>query len=198
MNNNVNILFYSKECNTCINLLKILHNENLLSCFKLFCVDERLNDIPPQITVVPTMIVSNIGRTLVAQEIFEWITKIKFVRQQQLMNVNKNIIKQNLLKVAQNSTQGPLGYSEQEMSGMSDMFAYKDIDKAQPHNFFGVGEEDKHAIFTAPELSKLSDNEQSTQIKEIENYRNNQDGEFNKLMKQQQIQAVLKSEQEKF
>lgn len=197
MNPGINILFYSRDCETCKNLLKILQNENLLSFFKLFCVDDKLNMVPPQITVVPTMIIANLNKPLVAQETFEWITRVKFMRQQQMMDVNKRIIQQNIINLANNNKNGPISFIPQEMTGITDTFAYKDIDKPQPHSFFNIGEEDKHAIFTAPEPAKMSKDEQNKMIKELEVKRDTQSKEYEALMKQQQMQAILKAEQEK-
>jgi hypothetical protein len=195
--NGINILFYSKHCDTCRNLLILLQNENLLSAFKLMCVDEMLDKIPPQITTVPTMFVTNINRPLVAQETFEWIKQTKFIRQQQVMDLNKKIILQNTLNNEQ-SKKGPVGYDDEMMAGISDKFAFTKIDNPLPHAYFGIGEEDKHVIFTAPkEQQKMSSNDQKKLIKEIEERRTQQDNNYSVLMKQKQMEAVLSAEQEK-
>ena len=88
----MNVLFYSSNCNTCKNLLLLLKNEELIHTFKLVCVDDKLDKIPVQIDRVPTMIITNISKPLVAQETFKWIEQIKFIKQEQN---NNNIIKYN-------------------------------------------------------------------------------------------------------
>ncbi len=197
MNLNANILFYSRKCGTCKNLITLLQNENFLAYFKMICVDDiGREQLPPQIKMVPTMIVTGVNKPLVAEAAFKWIEQAKFIRQQELADTNKRIIQQNLVNMAKNNKKGPLGFVEQEMTGISDTFAYKDIDKAQPHSYVGAGDENKNSIFTAPEQGKISKNEQLTKIKEMEKDRNEQEENYGQMMKQQQLQAVMKAEQE--
>jgi|AntRauTorckE6833_2_1112554.scaffolds.fasta_scaffold25811_2 hypothetical protein len=193
MNSGVNILFYSRECTTSNNLLRLLQNENLLSYFKLFCVDDRLNEIPIAITVVPTMIVSTVSKPLVAQEAFEWVQQIKFLRQKNMENTQ---VQQNNLSKFMNQDKKLLGYVDQEMGGISDSFAYTKIDKALPHSYFGLGEEDQNVIFTAPETKKIKKGEQDSLIKKLENDRTTQDGTYKNQMKYQQLQSVYNDQEQ--
>lgn len=195
MNSGVNILFYSRECSTSNNLLRLLQNENLLSYFKLFCVDDRLNEIPVAITVVPTLVVSTVSKPLVAQEAFEWVQQIKFLRQKNMENT-QNKIKQDNLPTFMNQDKKLLGYVDQEMGGISDNFAYTKIDKALPHSYFSLGEEDKNAIFTAPETKKIKKGEQDSLIKNLETDRNTQDGTYKNQMKYQQLQSVYNDQED--
>ena len=192
--NNMNILFYSYKCQDCRSLLFLLKNENLLSYFKLICVDDKLDKLP-QNMIVPTMIILNIPKPLVAHETFEWINQIKFIRQQQTINVNQNINQNNILTM--NNKKGPIGFDEEIMSGISDKFAFTKIDNPLPHSYFNVGQEDKNAIFTAPqEQNKLSKNEQIKMINDLESRRSLQDSENQKLIKQKQMEAIMISEYE--
>lgn len=194
MNPKQNILFYSRTCEHSQKLFRLLQSENLLDYFNLYCVDDRLDKIPSQIKMVPTMIVNNVNKPLEGQETFEWVQKMKFLRQNQA-SVNQNsIINKNLLNIPKNN--GPIAFVDQEMSGFSDGFAYTKIDKPLSHSFFNYKSEDKNTIFTAPEQGKLGASEQSRRIKQIEEKRNTQDQEYTKIMKDQQLQAVLNVEQE--
>lgn len=197
MNPNINILFYSRNCDTCKNLIKILQNENLLGYFRLFCVDDRLDQIPKHITQVPTMIVSNVNKPLVSGETFEWVKNIKFIKQKFVMDMNKRTIQENLLNMAKNNVSGPLGFVDSEMAGLSDKYALQDekIDQAFSHNYFGLGNETKNTIFTAPEQSKIDKQDQLKKIKDMEKNRKTQDEEFVGVMKQQQLKAIISSEQ---
>jgi len=191
----MNILFYSQRCNTCMNLLMILKNEGFLAYFKLVCVDTMLDKLPANM-IVPTMIIVNLNRPLVGQETFEWINQMKFIRQQQIMDVNKKIIQQN--QINNTNQQGPIGYDNEIMGGISDGFAFTKKDDALPHTYVGIGEDDKHIIFTAPlEKKKIDKLEHTRNIKDLEDKRNAQDNEYSNYMKQQQIQAVIHAEQEK-
>lgn len=195
----MNVVFYSRKCQTSRNLLNILQNENLLGNFKLMCVDDNIQNIPPQITVVPTMIVTGVNKLLVAKEIFAWIQQIKFIRQQNSVDMNRRIIQQNIQSNAANSMNGPLGFTQIEQNSVSDQFAYKDIDQALPQSFYGLGDEKKNVIFTAPEQkTKMSKAEQDKLIKNVEIVRKEQETKYADVMKQQQMQAVMNSEREKF
>ena len=193
--NNANVLFYSQKCDTCRNLFMVLKNENLIGHFKLICVDDKLDKLP-QNMIVPTMIVININKPLVAQETFEWIKQMKFIRQQQIMDINKRIIQNNNNELIK---KGPIGFDNEIMAGISDKFAFTKTDAPLPHSYFGVNEEDKHAIFTAPpEKDKISKIEQNKLIKDLESKRIDQDNNYNTLMKQQQMNAIANAEKEKF
>lgn len=195
MGDNINVIFYSRKCNNCKNLLNLLKNENLLGYFVLFCVDGRLNEIPSHITVVPTMIVSNVNKPLVGAETFNWVNKTKFLRQQNLMSENKNIImKQNLMNANNNDKID--GYEKDVMNGISDSFAFTKKDVALPHSYVGVNN-DQISIFTAPEQGKINKDEQKKKINDIKKMRENQDSHYSEIMKKQQIHAVLQSENEK-
>ena len=192
--NNANVLFYSQKCNTCMNLLLLLKNEGFLGYFKLVCVDTMLDKLPPNM-VVPTMIVVNLNKPLAGQETFEWIKQMKFIRQQQVMDVNKRIIQQNQMN---NIKKGPIGFDNDIMGGISDKFAFTKVDTALPHTYVGINDDDKNAIFTAPtEQKKMDKTEHLRNIKDIEEKRNMQDSEYSNFMKQQQIQAVMQAEHEK-
>lgn len=173
----VNIIFYSRTCNTCTKLLTILQNEGILSNFKLFCVDGRLNELPKQITIVPSMVIASTNKILVAGEIFEWLKNIKFLKGSSSNSNGTN-------------GRGPIGWVTNEMSGTSDQFAYTNVDKAQPKSFFGVGSEEQNAIYTAPDIGKLNKKEQSDMIKNIESSRLEQD-EIHSQIAKQNLNAIL-------
>ena len=78
MSQGYNVIFYSKKCKDCNNLLTLLQNEGMLGNFVLFCVDGRLREVPTHVTVVPTMIISSVNKPLIGKETFEWINKMKF------------------------------------------------------------------------------------------------------------------------
>jgi len=188
--NGENAVFYSRQCATCRKLLILLQNEYLLSYFKLYCVDDNIDRYPKTMRV-PLMIVNNINKPLVANEIFDWINQVKFIRQQQSMDNNRKIIQHNVLNNMAYQKKGPIAYDQDIMSGISDKFAFKEIDRPLPQNYFGINEEDKHAIFTAPEQSdKMNKKEQTQLIKSIETKRKEQDEEYMKFMKEKQMEAV--------
>ena len=159
------MLFYSQKCPTCRNLLMILKNENFLEYFKLVCVDTMLDKFP-QDMVVPTMTVVNVNKPLIAQEAFEWIQQMKFLKQQN--NTERKIVEPQI-------TRGPVGYDEEIMGGISDKFALTKVDTPLPHAYFGVNDEEKNAIYTAPNekdtIDKISQNRMMEELEIRENIR---------------------------
>ena len=176
----------------------VLKNENFLGYFKLICVDD-MKTLPSDLTRVPTMLVININKPLVAQETFEWISQMKFMRQQQIMDINKKIIQQNANYIS-NNKKGPIGYDPEIMSSLSDKFAFTNENKNDPfpQSYVGINDEDKNVIFTAPqEKEKLSKTTQLKALNDIEERRSIQDNDHLAYMKQIQMELVVKAEHEK-
>jgi len=198
MNGNLkmNLLFYSRQCNVCINLIKILENEGLIQYFYPVCVDDKLNKLPPQIEFVPTMIVKDQNKPLVAEETFEWIKKVKFIKQN--AKSGSGLINNNVLS-SMATKSGLKGFSNTEMGDNSDKFAYtKDDAPALPQSFFEYGGENNNSIFTAPEQSKkLSEEEQKKLISHLESKRNTQDTQYKQHAKKQQLATLINNEQER-
>jgi hypothetical protein len=194
----VNILFYSRNCKTSIHLLNIMQNENLINYFRLFCVDERLGDVPPNITTVPTIIMANTHKIFVANDCFKCIENIKFIT-----NQNKNYLSQSDLnkKLIQNTNtnrvSGPVGFLTQEMGGFSDSFAYKDVDKAQPHSFFGYKTEQNNTIYTAPRMGAITEVKQKSLLHNLKTIREDQNNNFKTHAREEQYNSILKEEQSK-
>lgn len=194
MNTSVNILFFSKHCTMCQQLINILQREQLIQYFKLFCVDNRLDQLPVSIEIVPTMIVTDHNGPIEGIEAAcEWIRRVKFIRNQSQQS-STNLVNQTLQTLRKKT--GPQSYIQSEMGGFSDSFAFTNKDKALSHNFVEAGKEDKQAIFTAPEQGAISKREQDNKIQEMKEVRDNMDNEFEKNARVQQINAVMKYEQE--
>lgn len=181
--NNKNILFYSNSCSTCKSLIKLLENEKLIQYFLPMCVDGKLEQLPPQIEVVPTMIVKNMNKPLVAEETFEYIKQVKFIKSSQ----NKF-----------DNNKGLMGFSNIELNSSSDIFAFTKPDiPALPQSYFNYKDEDKNTIFTAPEQQTIKDNDQSKLISELMSKREKQDENYAGIAKKKRINDVIKNEQEK-
>ncbi len=205
----MNTIFYSRNCQICIEVLNILQGEGFLGYFKLICVDGRIDKMPKWIKMVPTMLLYSTQRILAGREqIYEWITQMKFIRQQ---NNNKKYNPNNNQQISKNqqisqnnnfntNTNAIMGWMEGEHNKKSDSFAYTNIDKALPQNYYRVGGENdgNNAIYTPPkERMKMATNEQQQKIKYKNNERNNQDEQYKKLIKQQQLN-ILHNKRNKF
>lgn len=193
MSNGMNVLFYSNSCNTCNHLLKLLENNNFLRYFKLLCVDGKLDQLPPHIRIVPTMIVTNMNKPIEGADTFKWVETMKFMQNKMIVDQNK-IIQQNAMKNEQDKLVTK-GYRQEEMGGFSDTFAYLNTDLAQPQSFFGYGEEKNNIIFTPPrENTKITKNQQDLEIQKVDSLRKQQDNQYQELMKQQQIMRLEQQE----
>lgn len=193
----------SQLCNT---ILKILQSENMISYFRLVCVDDPnvLNKLPSSITTVPTVIIPTMKKKYVANEILVWLqsireTRINHVRMrtQQLDTQQMDNIKQSHTQpqtqstqqnptIAQNNKQ-PIGYVTSEMSGLSDMYAYTTLDEMPRHNYQSYIDMEKNTIYTAPEKqAKITQSLLPTCMKTIEKKRKEQDSDIGQLLKLQQ------------
>lgn len=151
----MNLLFYSNNCKTCYRLLNILKQDNFLGLFKLINVDEYIatnRPLPKEITKVPTMVITSNKQILVEAQTFEYINTLKFFRYKDTHSSEK---KQETSEET-TKTNDPFPYLKTEMAGFSDTFTFLDTDNPLQHTFLNYGEENKHAIYTAPEQSKLS------------------------------------------
>jgi hypothetical protein len=170
---NTNVIFYSKKCETSFKLLQLLEKEQFLQCFKLLCVDNIIDKLPPQITAVPTMIVKNVNKPLMPKECFDWVKQMVEARN---MNSNENIN----------------GYNTFEQSKFSDVFTFLKSDDALEQSFFKYKDEKNNAIYTAPLEGKLNMTEQKKKINELEKSRKQQELNFKDAMKSEQ-QQILKN-----
>jgi len=168
-----------------------MKNEGLLQNFIPYCVDNRLNKIPKYVKIVPTMIVSNINKPLLPKEAFEWVQSQKFLRNKKNgKNNSNNLIKKNVPK-----RNGPIPFRDNEMLGLSDNYAYKDIDKAFNQSYFGIDE--KNIIFTAEKSTSINNSEQKNLTDKMNRIRKEQDKQYIDFMEQQQLNALISAENSK-
>ena len=174
---NINIIFYSKKCSTCFKLLQVLEAETFLKYFKLVCIDDKIDMLPPQITAVPTMIVRNINKPLNPEECFKWVKSMIDFRD----NNNKN------------TEIDVQGFTDLEYNKFSDIFTFIKTDDPLAQTFHKYKDEKNNAIYTAPLEGKLGPKDQTKKIKELEVKRSQQDTKFKLDMKTEQKEKMLKN-----
>jgi len=182
---NYNVLFFSNNCQPSKILINLLTNEKLIQYFTAICTDNNPN-IPPYITITPTLIINKFNKPLVAQEAFQWVQKIKQYRinvQLQKLSMSQNQINSINGNLSNDSNGKLLGFNSIEMEGMSDIFALFDIDEALPHSYNFLGQE--QTIFTAPENNtKLTNSTQKKLHDEMLKQRQIQDSQYQKELKE--------------
>lgn len=192
-NKNINVLFYSKYTATCLDLLKLMESHNILNKFVLKCIDDMdENQMPKALKVVPTLLVSGIEKPLEGKEALIWFNDNRqFFLQQNAEQHSRQIVN----NMSKNMMNGPKGMSG-ELEGTSDMYAYCDVDEAQPKSFC-KSVEDGDVIVTPPQDKKIVQGAQSTMIKQVDSIRKEQEKEYNDMMKQDHIDRLMQLERDK-
>ncbi|BCS83078.1 hypothetical protein QLL95_gp1045 [Cotonvirus japonicus] len=151
-----NLLFYSNHCEASQQLLAMFATENLTRFFYLICTDNNPK-IPPQIKITPTFIIKGNPVLYEGANAFAWLNKIK--QYKILMSMQKiGSAQQQYLKNIGGPTMDSniLGFSQAEMSGMSDIFSFfsKNMDHecqdAMPQTFVQYNNLGNDNIFTPP------------------------------------------------
>ena len=179
----------------------------ILKNFQLVKIDGNVDYYKKKgLTIVPTIKVIGYSKSFMGQECFEWLKTIISTlnknnitnspinignRQNQMENnsinkqsnktitppiINKNASNPNNENL-KNKKLDDMGYRPGEMNGISDTYAYKDIDAAFPMSF--QTRNSNSEIYTPPiEKNKIEKNKQVELIKKIELSRNNDKNEF--------------------
>jgi hypothetical protein len=180
-------LIFSKKCQSCANLIVILRNTNLLLNFEMVCLEDLIaqkKQLPPNIKTVPALIMQDINVVLQGKETFEWVEKIRM-----------NMIKMNITKNSQQV--GPHGFTNVEMGGFSDNFAYTLTDLAQPKSFLPYGKDDEYAIYTGKEVSKITGKDMDKIINETNKKRKEQDKNIGEILDNSKKDIILNYEKQK-
>jgi hypothetical protein len=180
-------LIFSKKCQSCANLIVILRNMNLLLNFEMVCLEDLISQrkqLPPNIKTVPALIMQDINVVLQGKETFEWAEKIRM-----------NMIKMNISKNSQQI--GPHGFTNVEMNGFSDNFAYTLTDLAQPKSFLPYGKDDEYAIYTGVEVNKITGKDMDKIVGEANKKRKEQDKAIGEILDNSQKDLILNYEKQK-
>jgi hypothetical protein len=177
--------------------MSILKNDNLLGNFKVICVDNILDRLPPDMQV-PLMRLVNVPEPLYAQNIYNWISQIKFMRKSASNTVTPGMIPS--ITKPQKQT-GPYCYDADIMSKTSDSFAFADpnINDALPQSYFGINQEENNAIYTPkdPDNFKIGKIDQKKMLSETEAKRTQQNNEFIQYSKQVQLELLTQDEHDR-
>lgn len=180
-------LFFSKKCQSSANLIVLMKNLNLLNNFEMVCLEDLIaqkKQPPPNIKTVPALIMQDINLVLQGKETFEWVEKIRM-----------NMIKMNIAKNAQQT--GPHGFTNVEMGGFSDNFAYTLTDLAQPKSFLPYGKDDEYAIYTGVEVNKIIGKDMDRIINDANKKRKEQDKNISEFLDNCKKDQILNYEKQK-
>jgi len=173
------ILFYSETCNFCLKLLDYIGKNKLTEYFKMICID-KTNNIPKNITIVPTVIDTEIQAQLEGKKAFEYVINQKYFNHP---TNNIEYIKNGIPKpIIDEDTK-----ANSARSNMGFIFVDKDNEKRfnekeDKHNIDSVF---KQSLYNISQNNTTQNNvsQNNTIINQIKNERNIQDSKFNLLMK---------------
>jgi hypothetical protein len=199
MDNQKSVLFYLSTCPTCNKFMTECQKYNILKNFQLIKIDDNIDYYKQKgLAVVPTIKVIGYSKSFMGSECFEWLKSIIDTINRQQLNQPIDKIKEQASVQNKKITPPPIvnnnnnekknlndmGYRPSEMNGISDTYAYKDIDIAFPMSFQSRNLNTE--IYTPPiEKNKIEKNKQSELIKKMELVRNNDKNEFIKIAEQE-------------
>lgn len=193
-------LFYSVKCNECMNLLQVITNENISKMFIPICLDKYTSTQISTLSIkeIPAIVISSDNNKPSVfegpQQCSNWLNSFIVNRRKNIVNNVENNRKN--IQQAQNDIRknedGAIEYNENEMEGVSDNYAYSNVDVAQPKNYVLVGDEGNQHIVTANETeNKLDKNGMRKQLMDLEMKRTTDTKEYVNIMEQSQIQKIV-------
>lgn len=198
MSNKPNILFYSQKCEMCNSLLILLKSISMLQYFRCVCIDNPkiMEKLPKEITRVPALIIPSINQILFCRDIFTWVNNIKNTRIQNFdmktSQINPTITNKEQISTQQSNKYSPIGFVTQEMSGISDTYAYTATDAIPQHTYVQCSEMNENCIYTAPEKqTKINASIQPNYLKNVSKKRIEQDEEIKNLYIKQKEKNAL-------
>lgn len=178
----------------CTDLLKMMDSYGVLKRFYLKCIDD-MERIPDGLERVPTLIVVGVGKPLVAKEAVSWFNQMRPMFVQENVEMQQKRIINNMMR--NNIAGGPKGYAQGEYDGISDTFAYTDVDMAQPKTFCDYGKGGEDVIYTPPrDGAKMVEADQKKYVLDLESERKRHEVEYSTVMKRDQIDAVMNRERD--
>jgi hypothetical protein len=167
-------------------LFSMMKEEKLLKYFQLECIDGNRNI--PRDFITPMIIIKNIPDPYIGKDVFAWLAKIKQYKITYTINKVGNDQQKYLNSLNNNlSTEysNIIGFSKEEMDGVSDMFSFTGTDDAIIHSqmpYECIGES---SILT-PEIesNKIDINTHNRLKKKLESERKDQDAKLKQGMEQ--------------
>jgi hypothetical protein len=188
------------KCQECINLWQVIFNENIVKMFIPVCLDNYSSKQISQLSIkeIPAIVISAENQSSMIfegpQKCSQWLTSFTINRRKnlaiQVENQRRLIQKAQAISRAQDG--GPIEYTDTEMDGITDNYAYTATDLCQPKSYMMIGEEHKYNIIT-PMLTegKIDIDYMKQQLTDLENQRNSEKQQLMNVMEQSQIKAVL-------
>ena len=184
----LNILFYSNKCKTCELFMTHCKNNEILKHFKLICIEDTVGKLPSALKVVPSILVKGHQGLIEGKQTFEWLKGLIEMKKSLINDKNKTSIENDKDKEKRNL----LDFTLKELTGISDDFAYLNVDNPQPKSFLQYGADKEHAIYTAPESNKINKRQQEDLINKFNSLRVNDQQQFETKIKKYHEEIMKK------
>jgi len=167
---NDNVLFYSKRCDFCSQIINLIGKIDSFEKYKFVCIDD--NDNYPYIQRVPTLIIKEIKKPFIGINAFNWIKSTsQFNRITNNINAKPNqFINSKENPLLYDKKNGPNGMKINSLDNYS--FLKKNINNINNISYINSQVD---SINTLPEGSKINKMNQKKKLNALMNVREQQD-----------------------
>ncbi len=186
-------LFYSPRCESSANFIRIITSEKINNMFNLVSIDTMSTEqlISLGIKKTPMLVLRNQQNQTIgvheAQAAFDWLNNLIQYRRQNMMNmVEQNRRKLIQSNMAQQINKDNISGKSDELGGVSDNFAYINIDYTPTKSFLPYGQDSDFKILTFNDnQGKINERDMKTKINEYEGSRTKTDTEIKSVIENQ-------------
>ena len=179
-------LFYSPRCESSANFIRIITSEKINNLFNLVSIDTMSTEqlISLGIKKTPMLVLRNQQNQTIGvhegQSAFEWLNNLVQFRRQNMMNMveqnRKKLIQSNM---AQETNKDNISGRSDELTGISDNFAYVNVDYVPTKSFLPYGQDNDFKILTFKDnQGKISENDMKGKINEYNTMRGKTDADI--------------------
>jgi hypothetical protein len=186
-------LFYSPRCESSANFIRIITSEKINNLFNMVSIDTMSTEqiISLGIKKTPMLVLRNQQNQTIGvnegQAAFEWLNNLIQFRRQNMMNMveqnRKRLIQSNMAQ--QMNKDSVIGKSD-ELGGVSDSFAYINVDYVPTKSFLPYGQDANFKILTFKDnQGKINEREMNNKISEYNTTRTKTDTEIKNIVDNQ-------------
>jgi len=186
-------LFYSPRCESSANFIRIITSEKINSMFNLISIDTMSTEqlISLGIKKTPMLVLRNQNNETIGihegQASFEWLNNLIQFRRQNMMNMveqnRKRLIQSN---IATQANKDNVSGRSDELTGISDNFAYVNVDYVPTKSYLPYGQDNDFKILTFKDnQGKITERDMKSKISEYESTRKQTDTEIKNIVNTQ-------------
>jgi len=186
-------LFYSPRCESSANFIRIITSEKINSMFNLISIDTMSTEqlISLGIKKTPMLVLRNQNNETIGihegQASFEWLNNLIQFRRQNMMNMveqnRKRLIQSN---IATQANKDNVSGRSDELTGISDNFAYVNVDYVPTKSYLPCGQDNDFKILTFTDnQGKITERDMKSKISEYESTRKQTDTEIKNIVNTQ-------------